>query len=275
MNTRRSVPLQAVALLAVVIFIVPWMIISVAAPAGADDILDSRQLVEKARMTLEGFMRARETEGFRSLAHNARGIFIAPQILRGAFVVGGSGGSGVFLARDMATNRWSGPAFYTLGGVSFGFQIGGDASEVIFLAMTDRGVSALLGSGVKLGADVGVAVGPIGAGVDASTANLSVDILTFSRSKGLYGGISLAGSVVWVREDWNKAYYGLNVTPSDILVSRTVTNPLSEGLIEALTKATAGKTVESPPKPQVAVPPGKTSGSDGSVAVEDISEPKK
>jgi lipid-binding SYLF domain-containing protein len=91
--------------------------------------------------------------------------------------------------------------------VSFGFQIGGEASEVIFLAMTDRGVSALMKDSVKLGGDVGIAVGPIGAGVDASTANLSVDVLSFSRSKGLYGGVSLDGSYVKVSEGWNSAYY--------------------------------------------------------------------
>ncbi len=211
-----------------------------AAPATADDGSDARQLVERARMTLENFMQAPETEGFRRLAKDARGVFIAPQVLRGAFIFGASGGSGVFFARDIQTNSWGGPAFYTIGGASFGFQIGGDASEVIFLAMTDRGVGALLRSSVKLGADAGVAVGPIGAGVDASTANLSADILTFSRSKGLYGGISLEGAVVAVRERLNNAYHGLNVSPTDILVTKVVTNPHSAGLVEVLSKAAGG-----------------------------------
>ena len=210
--------------------------------------MDARHLADKARLTLETFMQAPETQAFRNLVVNARGVFIAPQILRGAFVVGGSGGSGVYLVRDMRTNSWAGPAFYTLGGVSFGFQIGGEASEVVFLAMTERGVNALLKSGVKLGADVGVAVGPVGLGADASTANLSVDILTFSRSKGLYGGISLAGSVVYVRDDWNTAYYGLNVVPSDILVSKTVSNRHALGLLNLVARATAlgGQDVKVP-----------------------------
>ncbi|OPY68880.1 MAG: hypothetical protein A4E63_01913 [Syntrophorhabdus sp. PtaU1.Bin050] len=107
--------------------------------------------------------------------------------------------------------------------------------------MTDRGVSALLKSSVRLGADAGVAVGPIGAGVDASTANLSADILTFSRSKGLYGGVSLEGAVVAVREGLNNAYYSLAVSPTDILVSKTVTNPHAAGLIETLSRAAGGK----------------------------------
>jgi lipid-binding SYLF domain-containing protein len=186
-------------------------------------------------------MHARETEGFRNLVGKAKGVFIAPQVLRGAFVVGASGGSGVFLVRDSRTGGFSGPAFYTIGEVSFGFQIGGEASEVIFLAMTDRGVSALMKDSVKLGGDVGIAVGPIGAGVDASTANLSVDVLSFSRSKGLYGGVSLEGSYVKVREGWNSAYYGLNVTPTDILITKVVTNRHALGLLDLLSAASRSK----------------------------------
>lgn len=207
----------------------------------ADDVTDARQLAEKARLTLETFMQARETEGFRNLVDKAKGVFIAPQVLRGAFVVGASGGSGVFVVRDSRTGTWVGPAFYTIGEVSFGFQIGGEASEVIFLAMTDRGVTALLSDSVKLGGDVGIAVGPIGAGVDASTANLSADILTFSRSKGLYGGVSLEGSYVRVRQGWNSAYYGLNVTPTDILITRVVANRHAQGLLDMLTAASRPK----------------------------------
>ena len=209
--------------------------------AVADDATEARQLTERAKLTLETFMQAPETEGFRSLVKTAKGVFIAPQVLRGAFVFGVSGGSGIFLARDSKSSGWAGPAFYTLGGVSFGFQIGGDASEVIFLAMTDRGVNALLKDSVRLGADVGVAVGPIGVGVDASTANLSVDILTFSRSKGLYGGISLAGSVVYVRDDRNSSYYGLNATPTDILITKVVMNKHALGLLDLLATASGGK----------------------------------
>jgi lipid-binding SYLF domain-containing protein len=207
----------------------------------ADDASDTRQLVERAKLTLETFMQAPETEGFRNLVKSARGVFIAPVVLRGAFVFGLSGGSGVFFARDSKSGAWVGPAFYTVGEVSFGFQIGGEASEVVFLAMTDRGVSSLLKGSVKLGADVGVALGPIGAGADASTANLSVDILTFSRSKGLYGGVSLEGSYVHVRDGWNNAYYGLNVSPTDILITKVVSNRHALGLLDMLSVASSAK----------------------------------
>jgi len=210
-------------------------------PSWANDAKDSAQLAEKARMTLENFVKAGEMEAFRSLLKDAKGIFIAPQILKGAFVVGASGGSGVFVVRDGKTGTWAGPVFYTIGEASFGFQAGGEASEVVLLAMTERGVTALLGNSAKLGADAGLAVGPVGMGAAASTANLSADIITFASSKGLFGGIALDGALVKVRNGLNKAYYHKKkVTPTDILVRRTVSNPRSEGLVRAVTMAAAG-----------------------------------
>lgn len=211
------------------------------AAARADDAIQAKQLVQKAHMTLESFAGASEMEGFRSLMKDAQGIFVSPQILRGAFIIGASGGSGVFLVRDKHKGDWTGPAFYTIGEASFGLQIGGDSSEVILLAMTERGVNALLSSSVKLGGDIGIAVGPIGAGAEASTANLSADIISFSRSKGLYGGISLEGAVIAVRGSLNKAYYGKDVSPTDILIARVVRNDQANMLRSMITKMAGGK----------------------------------
>jgi LysM repeat protein len=119
---------------------------------------------------------------------------------------------------------------------------------VIMLAMTDRGVNALLSPSVKLGADVGVAAGPVGAGASAATANISADILTFALSKGLYAGISLEGAVVAVRNEWNGAYYNKpGVTPTDILIRKNVSNPGSAKLIAAVSKA-AGATKQAEEK---------------------------
>lgn len=210
------------------------------APASADDVQETRQLVDRARLTIESFAADPNMDGFRSLVKRAKGVYIAPQVLRGAFIFGVSGGSGVFLARDEKTGRWNGPAFYTIGEASFGLQAGGDASEVVLLAMTERGVAALLSSSAKLGADVGIAVGPVGMGASAATANLSVDIITYARSKGLYAGISLDGAAVATRDALNKAYYGKEVTPTDILIRRAVTNPQAAGLIEAIAKVAGG-----------------------------------
>ncbi len=204
------------------------------APAFADDAQDAQQLVEKARLTFENFTGDSNMSAFRDLVKTAKGVYIAPQVLRGAFIVGASGGSGVLLARDEKAGAWNGPAFYTIGEASFGLQIGGDASEVVLLAMTERGVSKLLSTQVKLGGDVSIAAGPVGAGVRGETAGLSVDIVSFARSKGLYAGISLEGAVVATRDGLNKAYYGKAVTPTDILVRREVSNQQAAKLIQAV-----------------------------------------
>ena len=211
------------------------------APALADDATEAKQLVDKAKMTLEGFETAKEMDGFRDLMKKAKGIFIAPQVLKGAFIIGASGGSGVFLARDGKSQKWFGPAFYTIGEASFGLQIGGSASEIVLLAMTDRGVTAFLSDNLKLGADGSVAVGPVGVGAAAATANLSADILSFSRVQGLFGGVSVDGAVVAVRDGLGEAYYGKKVSATDILIKHAVDNKAAAGLISAVEKAATGK----------------------------------
>ena len=112
---------------------------------------------------------------------------------------------------------------------------------MILLAMTERGVKSLLGNSAKLGGDVGIAVGPVGMGAAAATANLSADILSFSRSKGLYGGISFDGAVVAVRSGLNEAFYGKQVSPTDILIGHEVRNSQAMSLIEDLSKSAARK----------------------------------
>jgi len=221
------------ALLVVIIFPV--------SASAADSRMETAQLVEKAKFTLESFTADNNMSAFNDLIKQAKGVFIAPQVLKGAFIVGVSGGSGVFVAWNGKTARWAGPAFYTIGGASFGLQIGGQAAEVGLLAMTERGVKAMLSSSVKLGADVGIAAGPIGAGASAATANLSVDILSFSRAKGLYGGVSLDGAVIAIRGGWNEAYYGKKIDPTDILILQNVSNPQAAPLFEAVEKASHRK----------------------------------
>jgi len=211
------------------------------APARADDASDARQLVEKAKLTVEQFQADENMGALRDLAKKAKGMLIMPQMLRAAFIVGGSGGSGVLVARDAKGNQWRGPAFYTLGGASFGFQAGADAAEVVILAMTERGVTKLLSPQVKLGADISVAAGPVGGGAAAGTAGISADLLAFSISKGLYGGFSVDGSVAGVREALNHAYYGKPVTPADILIKGTVKNKHANGLIGAVAKLGGGR----------------------------------
>jgi SH3 domain-containing YSC84-like protein 1 len=216
-----------------------------AVPAAGDaakDARDAQQLVERARLTVESFA-ADGTVGqsVRNLIKKAKGVYIAPEVLRGAFIVGASGGSGVLLVRG-DKGQWNGPAFYTIGEASFGLQAGADKSEVMLLIMSDRGVSSMLASSVKLGGDVSVAAGPVGAGATAETANVSADILSFARAKGLYAGASLEGAVMAKREGLNEAYYNKNeITPTDILIRGTAANKQAKPLKTEVSKLAAAK----------------------------------
>ncbi len=204
--------------------------------ARASDAADAEALVTKARITVENFRRDPEMDGLRKLARKARGVFVMPQLIKGGFIVGGSGGNGVLVAREAVDGPWRGPAFYTVGGVSFGLQIGAEVSEVIMLAMTRRGMTTMLSSSVKLGADANIAVGPVGAGAEAATAGLSADLLVFSRSKGLYGGVSLQGAVLGSRETLNHAFYRQAVSTTDILIRGTVSNEAAKGLLQSVSQ---------------------------------------
>ncbi len=239
--SRMEWPVRSVGFVFMVIVWTMMMSLFSAPSFAADHRADAVQLVEKAKMTLESFLSDANMGVFNDLIRQAKGVFIAPQVLKGAFIFGASGGSGVFVTWNRKAGMWTGPAFYTIGGASFGLQIGGQAAEVGMLAITDRGVKALLSNSVKLGADIGIAAGPIGAGASAATANLSADILSFSRAKGLYGGISLDGAVVAVRGDWNEAYYGKWLDPIDILIMQGTTSPQATSLIQLIEKASGRK----------------------------------
>jgi len=196
-------------------------------------------LVEQSHIALNDFLANREMgEPVRALLRRAKAVQVYPQVLKAAFFFGASGGSGVAMART-TDDRWDGPAFYTMGGVSFGLQAGAEAKEVLLVALTDRGLSALQSTNAKLGADAGVAIGPIGYGAAAATQNLSADIISYVLSKGLYAGISVDGAVVGSRSALNQAYYGHAVTPTDILVRHAVTNPQAAGLLGSVRAAAA------------------------------------
>ncbi len=199
---------------------------------------EPQALVSKSNAVFKSFMADGNMVWFRNNINNAKAIFIVPQMLRGGFIVGGSGGSGVLLARDSQSKTWSYPAFYTMGSVSIGLQIGADASEIILMVMTQKGLNAMLSTEFKLGADVAVAAGPVGASAKAQTA----DVLAFGRSKGAFGGVSIEGAVISPRDKWNNAYYGKAVGPVDILIKRTVSNPQADPLRTGMPAATPTKT---------------------------------
>ena len=201
---------------------------AVAAPA------DQRKLVSTATLTLSGFLNDPDMRWLRSNFNRARAVLIAPSITRAGFIVGGSGGRAVVLARNPKTGKWSGPAFYVLITGSVGFQAGASVSETVSLVMTEKGLHSLLSSSFKMGGDVSVAAGPIGTG---AKSDLVADFVSFSRSKGIYGGLNLDGTVASTADQWNRLYYGHAVTPTDILVKETVRNKQANELINVVAAA--------------------------------------
>jgi len=199
----------------------------------AADKEDAQGLVDKANVTLSAFMRDKDYSWIPKNFGKAKGVLIYPQVLKAGFIFGGSGGTGVFLARD-DKGTWSEPAFYTIGSVSFGLQIGGEAAEVIVLCMSQKAVDALMTSQVKLGGDTSIALGPVGAG---AKTNIVADFISFAKSKGIYAGLNLEGSVVGVRDSLNHAYYGASLTPIQIIVEKKAANPGSDVLRSSLKKA--------------------------------------
>jgi lipid-binding SYLF domain-containing protein len=159
---------------------------------------------------------------------------IFPRVIKAGFIWGGSGGHGVLVARDEKGSGWSQPVFYSVGSVSYGLQIGGEEAEVIMLAMNKKAIDSLLASSFKFGGDVAVAAGPHGAGAKRI---LNADFVSFARTRGFYAGLNFEGSAVKVREDLNKAYYGKEVRPVQIIVERLASNPASERLLAEVRKA--------------------------------------
>lgn len=206
----------------------------VSTPVAAAEPVEQQTLVDKARITFQVFMRDKNMTWLQENLPQAKGLLIIPSLLKGGFVLGGSGGSAVLIARDEKTREWSQPAFYTIGSVTFGFQIGGEAAEVIMMLRTQKALDTLYATSFKLGGDVSIAAGPVGGG---AKSDIVADIVSFARSKGAYAGVSLEGAVIKTRDKWNEAYYGKAVRPVDILVKRSVRNPGSAELRKTVANA--------------------------------------
>jgi lipid-binding SYLF domain-containing protein len=215
-----------------------WAILdpqSVIPKALADEAADARETVDKARQTIEDFKADPDMGWFRDNLPDAKAVMVVPVLIKAGFIFGGSGGHGVVLWRDDASGRWSYPSFTFMGSVTFGLQIGGEAAQVVLMIRSDRGRRALLAREFKLGGDVSVAAGPTGAGAQIATA----DVLAFSRTKGLFGGLTVEGAVIEPKKKWNEAYYGQAVSPEQVLIEQRVGNPQADPLRQAIAAARA------------------------------------
>jgi lipid-binding SYLF domain-containing protein len=170
----------------------------------------------------------------QDILDKAECVIVLPSVLKAAFVVGGSYGRGVMTCRSGANfnGRWSAPAMMALEGGSVGFQIGGQATDFVLLVMNGRGAESILSSKVKLGADVAAAAGPKGRDVAAATdATLRAEILSYSRSRGLFAGVSLEGSTLRPDGDANGKVYGQGISAKEIVINGTVHAPASARLL--------------------------------------------
>jgi len=171
---------------------------------------------------------------FRALLPKAAGIVVLPGVVKGGFVFAAEGGSGVLLAKD-ASGRWGYPAFYLMASGSVGLQAGAQFGDVVLLVFSQDAVAAIIETQGKLGADLGLVVGTVGGGVEASTTgNVGADVLAFSQGIGMFAGGSLEASAMIRRNDLNQAYYGQAIGPADIVLQGNAQNPAADGLRAAL-----------------------------------------
>jgi len=180
----------------------------------------------------------------QDLLHKAECVIVYPSVLKAAFVVGGSYGRGAMSCRtgENFTGPWSAPAMMALEAGSVGFQIGGQATDFVLLVMNDRGARAILSSKVKLGGDAAVAAGPKGRNASASTdVTMRAEVLSYSRSRGLFAGVSLEGSTVRPDNDANERLYGKKVSAQDIIFNGAVPTPPSGQRLVATLNRHAGK----------------------------------
>jgi len=173
----------------------------------------------------------------QDLLDKAKCVVVIPSVLKAAFIVGGSYGRGAMVCRSGKTlsGGWGAPAMFVLEGGSVGFQIGGEATDFVLLIMNDHGANSLLHSKVKLGADLSAAAGPVGRTAEANTdAYMRSEILTYSRARGLFAGISLDGASLRADDEGNDALYGRKISSSEIVLGPSPATPSSAQILVAL-----------------------------------------
>jgi lipid-binding SYLF domain-containing protein len=201
-----------------------WLVMVLAAvvsAAGAAQAYAQAQEAERinnAAIVLDEIMGTPDKAIPASVLEKAEGIAVFPGTIKGGFVVAAQRGKGVISLRDRAKNTWSLPAFMTVTGGSIGAQIGGQSIDIVLVIMDRRGLENLVANQFKVGADGSVTAGPVGRTAEASTdIQMRAQILSYSRSRGLFAGVSLTGAAIRGDEDSNKAFYGEALTTRAIL----------------------------------------------------------
>ena len=188
------------------------------------------KLVDEASKTIDKLIRHEDLTNIKKYLSNAAGVAIFPATYKAGFIFGAEGGNGVLIAREQ-DGIWGYPAFYSLVGGSWGLQAGAERSSLLLIIRNNKAVESIVRHQGKLGADIGMAVGTIGRGMGgATTTNLAADILTFSDSMGLFGGVSLEGTAMIKRNDLNQQFYGKKVDIRSIIFEHAHKNKSAEDL---------------------------------------------
>ena len=187
------------------------------------DVSKQRKILRTSQLILEEIQKSPDQQIPMNLISKAKAIIVFPTMLKAGFFVGARYGKGIAAVRTEETGEWGPPAFlYTTGG-SFGFQFGMEAVDLILLVMSKRGLEGLLNEQFTLGGDIVISAGPIGRYAEASAdVFMQGEIYSYSRSKGLFGGVSLKGTIITTDSDANLAYYGHPYTSEEILLTKQV-----------------------------------------------------
>jgi lipid-binding SYLF domain-containing protein len=213
---------------------------------------DQQQLVDRSTLALQDLLGDTDPLNAVPMLRKARAVMVCPRVFKAGFFFGGEGGNCVLTARD-ASGSWSYPAFFAIGSGSFGLQIGIQDSQFIMMILTEKGLNAIMDNQFKIGGDASIAVAMYGAGVQGdTTAGLGADIVAFTLARGLYGGISLQGSVMAPRPEWNQGYYGQPMGARQIVVQMQATNAGADPLRLVLTRYGAEA---APDQAAAAMPP--------------------
>lgn len=192
-------------------------------PMAAQAQTSQQVTVDGARKVLADLRHDKAFGNAVQLMRQAKAVFIVPKLVKGGFFIGGEGGNGVLMVRKHS--GWSDPGFYALGAASFGLQAGLEQSEVIMLIMTQKGLDGVLRDQFKIGAQAGISVVTLGSGVEGAIGGASLpDVVVWSSSTGLYGGLTVDGSVIKSEPNMDAEFYGRPVTPKDVLFG-SLTSP--------------------------------------------------
>ena len=241
-----------------VLFTLTCLAFAVAVLMGADSQVKQLQ---KATNVVNEIMQTPDKSIPSDLLDKAVCVGVVPSELKFALGVGGSYGRGILVCRKGGNGAWAAPSMFTLGGGSVGFQLGGQATDVVFIVMNPSGIQKLVQDSVKLGAEMSAAAGPVSRSAEGATdVQLHAEILSNSRSRGLFAGVSLSGAVLKQDKDDNEKLYGRRVTAREILIDGAVSSPVDARELDR-TLAKYSPRGGQPFKQASLAKAGKTSGS--------------